>query len=153
MGRAGPKAVDCSGLIAYAFAMCQYPNLIATWSPANGTDHNTDGGPNGIFDYFVSRGATVLTADHLDQAVEGDLLFVVDASEIGYAATQNSQDIAQYTNFAHVAFCSGPGQSFGAYGGSTMYQPIGTFTDTARRAEGGAVYHFNLGLSMSGVSY
>lgn len=120
-GHAGEDAFDCSGLVAASYRDCGLSALI---SLNGGGSYNTDVGPNGVYDYFAGRGAKSIDPS---VAAAGDLLFIVEDTTRGDLYSW----VYAQRGFSHVAFCSGPGQNFGANGPNGThnigYSSIGDF--------------------------
>jgi len=106
-GHAGSDGWDCSGLVSWAYAQVGLGALMSPneWGPGL----NGDVGPQGIYNYFAGRGATMIDPS---AAAAGDLLFIVEDT--------TRRDLPSWVyaqqGFSHVAFCSGPNQNFGANG-------------------------------------
>ncbi len=107
---AGPRAWDCSGLVAFALAAQGFQGCLFVnggTDPVTGEVYNTDIGPSGLWTYLQQHGAMIST---VDASQPGDVLFVQH---------QDGSDPYGQNGFTHVCFCLtaggyGSGLNFGA---------------------------------------
>jgi len=97
---AGPRAWDCSGLVAFALAAQGFQGCLFVnggTDPVTGEVYNTDIGPSGLWTYLQQHGATIST---VDASQPGDVLFVQH---------QDGSDPYGQAGFTHTCFCLTPG--------------------------------------------